>query len=171
MLLGSGCPCFDQPTDPRPEHHRPRCLLIVNIDGSSGGNGQTHPQRSWILGGYSGPLSSAGTTGTPHKVQPRPGREHATGPHQLRAASFPCTTASARRVPASCSTGSSAGPASGSAGFNDQGIGSELHGWTHERRTPKACRQSPATTSSAPPSSSFIAWAQPSLPLPVWGAL
>lgn len=56
LLSGSGCPCFQQPTDLDLEKIGPGAFRILNIDGSHGGTGN-QDLADWMRGGYGGLMS------------------------------------------------------------------------------------------------------------------
>ena len=74
FLSGSGCPCYGTPTTFDLNKAGPGGFKVIDIDGSSGGIGQT-TLASWILGGYSGPMglgwyySDPGAKFNPSQVQ------------------------------------------------------------------------------------------------------
>ena len=74
FLSGGGCPCYGTPTTFDLNKAGPGGFKVIDIDGSSGGIGQT-TLASWILGGYSGPMglgwyySDPGAKFNPSQVQ------------------------------------------------------------------------------------------------------
>jgi hypothetical protein len=73
-LTGAGCPCFNRPTELDLDRLGPGAFKVINIDGTSGGLGQS-VLANWILNGYPNNLglgwfySDPGAKFNPSQVQ------------------------------------------------------------------------------------------------------